>query len=282
MPTPNWGPQNGVPMDQATFDAYVAANPPGAPNAQGLYGTNTPQHYTPMPPAGGQPNANTSYWDNYFRTGPTSVQMPGFQTGNQDQSRIQQQQVIQDLQKLALGDRNSQAQQQLSNAYGNARSQQSSLGSTMRGQSAGAAMRGIQQGQQGINRTLAGDQQMLQLKEQQAAQAMLAQLLAQQHGQDITQATGMAGGVNQANAMNDAMSQFYAQQGSGLNMEQGQIGAERNAAQMGFDLEGQNTTNRLLRQGAQAGATALGTYGSMGGGQKQGSQQIIDDAFNNG
>ena len=38
-----------------------------------------------------------------------------------------------------------------------------------------------------------GDQQMLQLQEQQAAQAMLAQLLQQQHQQDIGQATAMAG-----------------------------------------------------------------------------------------
>jgi hypothetical protein len=267
-------------MDAATFDAYVAANPPGAPNAQGLYGTSAPPKYAAMPPAGGAPNAASDPWSSFFMAGPTSVQMPTFQTGNQDQARLRQQQVIQDLQRAAMGDPNSRAQQGLREAYGAANSQQSSLGSTMRGQNAGAAQRSIASGQQGLHRNMVGDQQMLQLQEQQAAQQMLAQLLAQQQGQDISQAQGMAQGVNQANAMNEAMRQFYAQQGSGLNQEQGQIGAERNAAQMGFDLEGRNTTNRLLRQGAGALATAFATGSSTGGGSS--TQQTIDNAFNNG
>jgi hypothetical protein len=268
-------------MDQATFDAYVAANPPGAPNAQGLYGTS-PRTAPPkgMPPAGGAPNANTDYWSQFFTGGPAAVQMPTFQTANQDQARLEQQRVIQDLQLAARGDPNSRAQQQLQQGYGAAQSQQASLGSTMRGQSAGAAQRGIQAGQQGIQRGFAGDQQMLQVQEQQAAQAMLAQLLAQQQGQDISQATGMAQGVNQGNAMNEAMRQFYAQQGSGLNMEQGQIGAERAAAQRGFDLEGTNTTNRLLRQGAGAVAGVAGTVGGMDWRSK--SERDIDNAFDGG
>jgi hypothetical protein len=268
-------------MDEATFDAYVVANPPGAPNAQGLYGTSAPPpRPAGMPMAGGAPNAATDPWNSFFMAGPTSVQMPTFQTANQDQARTRQQQVIQDLQRAAMGDPNSRAQQGLREAYGAANSQQSSLGSTMRGQSAGAAMRGVQQGQQGLHRNMVGDQQMLQLQEQQAAQQMLAQLLSQQQGQDIAQAQGMAQGVNQGNAMDEAMRQFYAQQGSGLNQEQGQIGMERNAAQLGFDLEGRNTTNRLLRQGAGALATAFATGSSQGGGKS--SQQTIDNAFNNG
>ena len=287
MPTPNWGPQKGVEMDQATFDAYVAANPPGSPNSQGLYGTSRPWRQQGgaapaprIPQAGGAPNQNSDYWSSLFMQGAPPVNMPGFQTGNSDQARLQQQQVIQDLQRAAAGDRNSQAQQQLAQAYGGAQQQQASLGSTMRGQSAGAAMRGVQAGQQGIQRGLAGDQQMLMLQEQQAAQQMLAQLLAQQQGQDITQATGVASGVNQGNAMNDAMSQFYAQQGSNLNMQQGQIGVERQAALHGFDLQNQDTTNRLLRNGANAAAGALSTYGSMD--NRSSSQKKIDDAFNGG
>jgi hypothetical protein len=105
---------------------------------------------------------------------------------------------------------------------------------------------------------------------------MLAQMLAQQHGQDINQATGMANGINQGNALQDAMRQFYAQMGSTLNQEQGQIGNERNAAQLGFDLDNKETTNRLLRQGAGALAGGLGTWSSMGGD----SQTKIDNAFN--
>lgn len=299
MPTPNWGPQNGVPMDQATFDAYVVANPPGASadpsrpvngNTTGSimggssaaggasYDPNNPLYMS----AGGGPGAQgASWWEQFYGRGPASVQMPGFQTGNQDQARLRQQQVIQDLQRASLGDPNSQAQQQLQQAYGSAQSQQSSLGSTMRGQSAGAAMRGVQAGQQGIQRGLAGDQQMLQLQEQQAAQAMLAQLLAQQQGQDITQAQGMASGVNQGNAANEAMRQFYTE---------GQLTA-------GLNREGRTRDERLARLGinqgygdlAQAGATnltnagagLLGSFATTGGGKKT-SQQTIDDAFNNG
>ena len=205
--------------------------------------------------------------------------MPQFQTANQDQARTEQQRVIQALQAQAAGDPNSLAQQQLANAYQGAQSQQSSLGSTMRGQSAGAAMRGIQAGQQNIQRNLPGDQQMLMLQEQQAAQSMLAQLLAQQQGQDITQAQGMANTQLQGQQLEDAIRQFYASQGLGHDIEQAQIASERNAGKLGFDLAGKDITNRFLNQATQAGAAAIGTIGSFGQPQKS-SQQIIDDAFN--
>lgn len=231
----------------------------------------------PMPPPGGVPNANTDWWSDFYKAGPASVQMPKYDTMQQAQARREQQRVIQALQQQARGDLNSLAQQQLQQGYGQARAQQSSLGSTMRGQGAGAAMRGIQQGQAGIQRGFAGDQQMLMLQEQQAAQALLAQMLQQQQGQDIAQATGMAGTTNQANALNEAMKQFYAQMGSGLNIEQGQIGAERNAAQYGFDLATQELGNRLLNQGAQAAAGAAGTVAGMD--WRSESQKKIDDAF---
>jgi hypothetical protein len=150
----------------------------------------------------------------------------------------------------------------------------------MRGQSAGAAMRGIQQGQQGIQRGFAGDQQMLMQQEQQAAQALLAQMLQQQQGQDIGQAQGMAGVTNQTNALDDAMRQFYTGAGAGLSAEQGQIEAERNAAKHGFDLETQAITDRMMGRGAQAAATGLATLSNMD--WRSESQRKIDDAFNNG
>jgi len=274
MPTPNWGPQAGVPMDQATFDAYVSANPPGQQVNNVFWGGGVPSGNTPNP---SQPQPD--YWSQFFLNGPASVQMPQFQTANQDQARTEQQRVIQALQAQAAGDPNSLAQQQLANAYQGAQSQQSSLGSTMRGQSAGAAMRGIQAGQQNIQRNLPGDQQMLMLQEQQAAQSMLAQLLAQQQGQDITQAQGMANTQLQGQQLEDAIRQFYASQGLGHDIEQAQIASERNAGKLGFDLAGKDITNRFLNQATQAGAAAIGTIGSFGQPQKS-SQQIIDDAFN--
>lgn len=294
MPTPNWGPQAGVPMDDATFDAYVAANPPGTPT-NGLYGNprvgqNAGRDpFTPgVKDIYGQTssdrdaaNRGAKYWEDFFNRGPSSVNMPQFQTANQDQARAEQQRVIQALQAQAAGDPNSQAQQQLGRAYAGAQSQQSSLGSTMRGQSAGAAMRGIQAGQQGIQRSLPGDQQMLMLQEQQAAQAMLAQLLAQQQGQDISQAQGMANTQLQGQQLDEAIRQFYASQGLNAGLAREQTADERRRAQMGLDLEAGRLLQQGINSGVQAGAAALGTAGQFwGGGGPRTDQQIIDDAFN--
>lgn len=292
MPTPNWGPQAGTPMDQATFDAYVASNPPGN-STNGIYGppqiginsTNGRGAYQPPLPTGAahgsanvDPNSlggmGTSPWTGFFegQMNAGALNIPGYQIANQDQSRRYQQQVIQDLQRQAMGDPNSRAQQQLQQGYGAAQAQQASLGSTMRGQSAGAAMRGVQAGQQGIQRGLAGDQQMLQLQEQQAAQQMLAQLLAQQQGQDITQAQGMAQGVLGAQGLNDAMQQFYTSGYIDQLLGNYQWQADKGRAELGFDLEAQNLRDQNFRNATQAAAAGAGTLASMnwGGGNDGG------------
>ncbi len=295
MPTPNWGPQAGTPMDQATFDAYVASNPPGTAT-NGIYGppqsglnsqrdpfsTGGSDIYGQQQSDRAAADAGARWWEQFYSNGPASVQMPQYQTSNQDQARAQQQQVIQDLQRQAMGDPNSRAQQQLQQGYGQAQAQQASLGSTMRGQSAGASMRGIQAGQQGIQRGLAGDQQMLQLQEQQAAQQMLAQLLAQQQGQDISQAQGTASTTLGGNEMNQAMQQFYSQQGLNAGLNREQTDWERVLAQYGFDLENQNIAKSLIDKGIQTAGTLAGTAASVwgGGSQPRTSQQTIDDAFN--
>lgn len=211
------------------------------------------------------------YWREFYRQGYNS---PGaapvnFQTANQDQARTQQEQVIQDLQRAARGDPNSLAQQQLRAGYQGAQSQQSSLGSTMRGQSAGAAMRSIGAGQQGIQRGFAGDQMMLQNQEQQAAQAMLAQLLAQQHGQDITQAQSMAQGQLGSQGLNDAMRQFYLGGASGMDAAATERENQIARARMGYIDQNAALTQGLVNTGMNAGATALGTFGSFGGNTQQ-------------
>ena len=219
------------------------------------------------------------YWAEWMRQqAQNGARTPvGFQTGNQDQARTQQQQVIQDLQRLAMGDRNSAAQQQLKNAYGAATSQQSSLGSTMRGQSAGAAQRSIQAGQQGINRGLAGDQQMLQLQEQQAAQAMLAQLLSQQQGQDISQAQGMAQGTLGSQGYDDAMRQFYLGGAQGLDYGAAERQNQLGRAQAGLQEAQNNIYSGYMNAGMNASAGALGTLGSFGGGNQQGHKGTHTD-----
>ena len=205
-----------------------------------------------------------------------------FNTTNQDQARLEQERVIQDLQRQALGDPNSRSQQQLGQSYGQARAQQSSLGSTMRGQSAGAAMRGIQQGQQGIQRGFAGDQQMLMQQEQQAAQALLAQMLQQQQGQDIGQAGAMAGSQLQDEALNQAMQQFYTQGVIQQGLGDYQYGSDLARTRLGLDLDAQNLQSEQNKQAMQAGGTALSTLmqqGGSGGGFKKvdGQNSIMPD-----
>ena len=291
---PNWGPSAGQPVPDEQWGAYMQANPPPANASFSAGPAAQPQGSTgatlgaPMQLSGDQldyllynrpaeQGLQGTGWDGFFADMAAGrgghVNMPQFQTGNSDQDRLQQQQVIQDLQRQAAGDPNSLAQQQLSQGYGAAQAQQSSLGSTMRGQSAGAAMRGVQAGQQGIQRGYAGDQQMLQQQEQQAAQAMLAQLLAQQHGQDVNQATGMANTTLQGNSLQDAMRQFYV----GGNIKQAlgnyQYGNEFNLAKLGMDLDSKDIRDEQNRKIAGAGATAAATISNAftGSGKKTGS-----------
>ena len=145
-------------------DAQRQADLAAGKTPQGIDWDN---QYTPMDAgnalAQAQRAGGPDFWDQFLKeqAGASGLQMPGFNTGFQDQDRLQQQRVIQELQAQAAGDPNSQAQQQLQQGYQSAQGQQSSLGSTMRGQSAGAARQGIAAGQQGIQRGYVGDQQML-------------------------------------------------------------------------------------------------------------------------
>jgi hypothetical protein len=286
MPTPNWGPQSGLPMDDATFDAYVAANPPGTKGSDGIYRNTLAGQDTNAAALAIAPLLNQSRvtnWSQQAINGPQTFQSE-YQTANQDQARLQQERVLQDLQRQASGDPNSLAQQQLQQGYGAAQAQQSSLGSTMRGQSAGAAMRGIQAGQQGIQRGFAGDQQMLQAQEQQAAQAMIAQLLAQQQGQDINQAQGVANASLGASGLNDAMKQFYMSTGVAGDTSALQTINDFNRARYGFDLEAQRAQDDIQRRAIESattgGFTALSAFGGGGSKPPKSSQQNIDEAFN--
>lgn len=146
-----------------------------------------------------RPKSNSRVWEDYFSNEYSNAQnmaLPQFNTANQDQARLQQQAVIQQLQQQAAGGPLSEPlQQQLRQGYNQASAQQSSLGSTVRGQSAGAAMRGTQARQGQLQRGFAGDQAELQAQQQQAAQALLGQLLAQQRDQDIQGAQMAADGT---------------------------------------------------------------------------------------
>lgn len=215
------------------------------------------------------------FWYDYFqRQAAQPYAATPFQTGNQDQARLEQQRVIQALQAQAAGDPNSQAQQQLRDSYGLAQSQQSSLGSTMRGQSAGAAQRGIQQGQQQIQRGLPGDQQMLMLQEQQAAQSMLAQLLAQQQQQDIAQAQGAANTALGSQGIYDQLRDFYLSGMLGADTAATERGNAIGRAQLGFDEGTANLNTQLMQGGANAFGTGLATASQWGGSGQGGFRQV--------
>lgn len=221
-------------------------------------------------------------WNSFFQraSGAPSMQMPGLNAGLANNDRLQQQRVIQELQAQAAGNMNSQAQQQLGQGYQQARAQQSSLGSSIRGQSAGAAQRGIMQGQQGLQRGFAGDQQMLKLQEQQAAQQALQQLLAQQYGQDVNQANMMTQGNLQGQALNQAMREFYQNSGLDRDLSMGQLRNEELSANAGFDLERGDLTRRNVDRGVNAASTGLATLAQLGVNQRTPQEQKIEDAFN--
>jgi hypothetical protein len=279
-------------MDQATFDAYVVANPPGAAT-NGLFGnpaigrnaTRSPFSTGSRDIYGQQQSqvdaaaAGAKHWENFFNNGPASVTPTAFDASNADQARGWQQQLMQDLQRQAAGDPNSRAQQSLTQGYGAARAGQSALGSGLHGTGGGAGLRAGVLGAGNVQRNYAGDQQILMTQEQQAAQALLAQQLAAQRGQDAQQAQGVATNTLGNQALTNAMNQFYSTQGlqSGLNREQTSF--DRIRTNLGLDLENANFANRVSGMGVQALGTAGATAASFAGGKKKTSQQAADDAF---
>lgn len=289
MPIPNWGPSKGKNVPDG--DAYVKDNPPPP---GGLFTLDAVQPEgasaaTLGPVAEGKGVAE-AILGNVARTAQNpSLGKWGTQKSVDFHTPLdasaanamgqQQALVIQALQAQAAGDPNSQAQQQLLQGYGNAQAQQASLGSTMRGQSHGAALRGVQQGQQGIQRGLAGDQQMLMLQERQAAQAQLAQQLAQQQQGDLTQAKIASEGNLREAAMNQGMSQFYAGNNIALAIALSKLKGEGEQAAYGFGLDRSDTNNRLVGNLLNAGAAAAGTAAQYGSPPPSSSQQKIDKAF---
>jgi len=114
-------------------------------------------------------------------------------------------------------------------------------------------------------RGLAGQQEMLKLQEQQAAQAMLAQLLAQQQAQDVGLAGSMASGSLANQQLNQEMERFY---GSGLTenvLSNYQRQSDLARGQLGFDLGARDLAAQQRNQFMQMGAAAAGTASNMFG-----------------
>lgn len=199
---------------------------------------------------------NQFYGDRAF--GKSDIQMPGFDTTNQDQARIEQAKVIQALQAQAAGNMDTLGQQQLTQGFQRAGQQQQSLGSSIRGTGGGAGLRAGAMGAADVQRGLAGEQQMLKLQEQQAAQAMLAQLMAQQHAQDVGLAGSMAQGALAGQGLNQAAERFYTSGLFGNLAGDYQRGMDYESAAVGQNLAAKDAEARFRNQMVGAGAGAAG------------------------
>lgn len=223
--------------------------------------------------------AGDRFWNDYFAAGANApARAPvGYDTANSDVARAWQTQFMQDLQRQAAGDPNSRAQQSLAQGYTDARAGQSALGSSMRGVGGAAGLRQGMQGAGNVQRGFAGDSQMLMAQEQQSAQALLAQQLAQQRAQDAQQAQAMAGITTGNTSLDNAMSQFYTSSGINTGVAGLQNAGDRARAMLGFDLESKALQDQLYSKLAGSAATA-GAVGARffndGGGSGSGFRQV--------
>lgn len=194
--------------------------------------------------------------------GKSNLNIPGMQLGNQDQARMQQAQVIQALQAQAAGSKNTLGQQQLQQGFNQAAAQQRSLGSSIRGSGGGAGLRSGFTGAASSQRGLAGQSDMLRLQEQQAAQAMLAQLLAQQQAQDVGLAGSMASGALTNQQLNQDMERFYSQGMLGNTVGDYQRAFNYEQALLGQSLQARDAETQFRNRLLEGAGTAAGTAGS--------------------
>lgn len=231
-------------------------NPYGGGNWWGNLRPPAPPPGYVAPPA---PKKDT-YWEDYFRNqfGNYSP-LPSYQTAQQDEARRLQQQTIQDLQTVAAGSMGTRAQKELAAQNKMGQQSQYALTSGQRGGDMRAAQRGAGQ----VASQLAGQQNVLKLQEQQAAQALLSQMLAQQQAQDITLAGDQSQYDLRGRALEDAFNQFMLGQGASRELGLTQLQHDRNLMQAGLDLDSNSITKDWIDKGMQSGATALSTLGQM-------------------
>lgn len=205
---------------------------------------------------------------------------------NERAARAWQDQFLQGLQRQASGDPNSRAQQALSQAYGQASQGQQSLGSGLRGTGGGAGLRAGQQGAGQVQRTYAGDSSMLMNKEQQAAQALMSQILQQQRGQDTQGASSQAATTLRGTELDNAMTQFLGTQQYNQMLANSGFDIDSVNLQLGINRDNAASFQNMFNRAVQAGGTVLTTIADS---EKEArkekdksSQESIDDAFNGG
>jgi hypothetical protein len=201
-----------------------------------------------------------TYWQDYFRNQFGNYgNLPNYQDRQQAEARRLQEQTIQDLQTQAAGNMNSRAQQELQGQNRMGQQSQYALASGQRG----GDMRAANQMAGRVGAQLPGQANVLKLQEQQAAQAMLAQMLAQQQGQDITQANDQSQMALRGQALQDAHNQFMMGQGAAQELGATQLQHDTNLMQAGYDLESDDISKDWFNKGMGAGAGAIGTLSNF-------------------
>ena len=198
-------------------------------------------------------NANASANQPLIRLDPTQ----------QNESRQLQQNTIQNLHKLAMGDPNSQAQQQLGESFSQSRGGVGTLAAARRDVGTGAAMRGSAFQQAGLQQQQANAAKLLQMQERQAAQQALADALGMQRGQDTEFAQGDANVQVGSQGANDQITGAYTGMLGQAGANQIGAGVNRARSKLGFD----QGWGELFKEGGQKIAegvgTAISTIGSI-------------------
>lgn len=194
-------------------------------------------------------------WQNQLKQG-------GIAAGNRAPDgpfRNQQLTLADALMAQANGQGPSLAQSQLQQATERNMAGAMSLGASLQGhQSAGGALRGIQNQRAAISQQSAMDSGQLRMQEQMAARSQLGNLLAQGRGGD-----------QQQTAMNDSLVKFYVGQGLDLDVAQMKARMEmegmRSNASLGLaTLNSGNDArnNQMLLNGISGAAQGLASYAS--------------------
>lgn len=140
-------------------------------------------------------------------------QMPTMNGVPQNQSRLQQQNLIQMLQQQARGQGPSLAQGQLQQATDRNINQAASMAASQRGPGAAAGGYAAANMAAQANQQAASDSALLRMQEQLQAQGLLASVLGQTRGQDIGFAGQDVQSQLQAKQMNDQLVMKYMQMG---------------------------------------------------------------------
>jgi len=190
-----------------------------------------------------------------------------FDNANEQQSRLAQDALIQQLHGLASGDRSgSRAQQELAQNQalmsGNAAGLAASRGNFGGG---GAAMRQARQQQQGIAAAGTDAAMALQAQEQATARALLNQLYAGQHGLDINSAARAADIGTQSKGLNQNYALASAQGALTNQLNAWQTQSDLAAAKLKDKYEQEKLDRSYINSGIQATGALLGTAYNMSG-----------------